>query len=73
VLMYDDGDDGGNIDDDDDDDDNSDDDRFWLMMIMMITSLDDRPLTGFDDLIVDTLLSEMKKSGNKNIIIFIVR
>jgi hypothetical protein len=35
-----------------------------IMMIMMTTSLDDRPLKGFDDLIVDTLLSEMKKSGN---------
>lgn len=70
--MYDD--DDRNIDDDDndsniddDDNDNSDDDRFrqiMIMMIMMTTSLDDRPLKGFDDLIVDTLLSEMKKSGN---------
>ena len=30
----------------------------------MFISLGDRPLKGFDDLIVDTLLSEMKKSGN---------
>ena len=34
-----------------------------LCIYVCFTCIGDRPLKGFDDLIVDTLLSEMKKSG----------